>query len=72
MDIRLYGKSGIEICKVLKKTYNNIPVVLFSTDTKLTELIKEDYADAFVAKPFDVDDLIKTINQHLDSSQAVA
>ena len=67
MDIRLYRKSGIEICKALKKKYNNIPLVLFSTDSRLTNVIKERHADGFVAKPFDIDDLIKTINQHLDS-----
>ena len=71
LDIRLYGESGTEICKVLKRRYN-IPIVLFSADTKAGEAFADCDADGFLAKPFSLTDLVNTVTLHLKSSNAVA
>ena len=73
LDIRLEedddDKSGMDICRELKRTYN-IPILLISADTKKGKAFKDFDADGFIVKPFTADQLISAITQHLDSSKA--
>ena len=73
LDIRLEedddDKSGMDICRELKKTYN-MPILLISADTKKGKAFKDFDADGFIVKPFTADQLISAITQHLDSSKA--
>ncbi|MEP6596272.1 MAG: response regulator [Ginsengibacter sp.] len=71
LDIRLYGESGTDICRELKRKYN-IPIILFSADTRLGEAFADCDADGFLEKPFDLTDLLHIINQHLQHDNAVA
>lgn len=67
LDVVLPGRSGFEICRDLKaeaKT-SNIPIVLCST--KGTEMDRfwgmKQGADAYISKPVDRDELLRTVKQ---------
>ncbi len=68
MDVFLSaGIDGRDICRALKandKT-KDIPVIMFSAQTKMEDVLKSCRADDFIAKPFEVKDLINKIQFHL-------
>lgn len=55
--------GGINAIKILKDAEHlkDIPVILFSASSNLTELAKEAGADSYLKKPFDLDDLEKIV-----------
>ncbi len=65
LDIVLPGRSGFEICRQLKTSANTskIPIILCST--KGTEMDKfwgkKQGADAYIPKPIDQEELIRTV-----------
>lgn len=65
LDIRLPGKSGTEVCKELKQTYPT-PIILFSAHIKEAQALAICHADAFIQKPFEMKQLVNTINLHLN------
>lgn len=72
LDVVLPGRSGFEICRFLKaqaKT-SNIPVIICST--KGTDMDKfwglKQGADAYMPKPIDQEEFIRTVKQLLKSS----
>ncbi|MEO6330301.1 MAG: response regulator [Ginsengibacter sp.] len=65
LDIGLFGKSGTQICKELKQRHH-IPIILVSGDTKKGESFADCDADAFIEKPFNMKQLVKAINLHLN------
>lgn len=70
LDVLLSGNDGRDICKVLKKKQDtkHIPVILFSANPAVEKTASEYLANDFVHKPFEVSDLMKTINKHLNSA----
>lgn len=69
LDVFLNGVDGLEICKRLKTSAytRHIPVIMFSSYPKLAETaIAEFGADDFIAKPFEINDLVKKIHRVLD------
>jgi two-component system response regulator VicR len=71
LDILLYGESGTDICKELKRRYQ-MPILLFSAHTKKGEAFADCEADGFLAKPFNTNELLNIIQQHLNPSKEVA
>ena len=68
MDVFLSaGFDGREICKTLKSNSQtkNIPVILFSAQIKMDDAFANWGADDFIAKPFEVKELISKIKSHL-------
>ncbi|MEO7800751.1 MAG: response regulator [Ginsengibacter sp.] len=68
MDVYLSsGIDGRQICNALKQneTTKDIPVIMFSAQTKLEEVLKVCRADDFIAKPFAMKDLISKIKYHI-------
>ncbi len=63
IDINLIGKNGVELCKLIKKAGQRIPVILMSANSDLELLAKDCAADAFVAKPFDMQKILLTVNK---------
>jgi DNA-binding response OmpR family regulator len=63
LDVLLSGKDGRAICRELKSgaTTRHIPVVMISAHPGAEQSVKEVGADAFVAKPFAIDDLLATV-----------
>ena len=65
LDIRLRGKLGTQVCKELKQIYTT-PIILFSAHTKQDHALSICHADAFIQKPFDMEQLVNTINLYLN------
>jgi len=69
LDVVLPGQSGYELCRHIKgeASTSNIPVVICST--KSGEMDKfwgmKQGADAYLGKPIDQDELIRTVKQLL-------
>jgi DNA-binding response OmpR family regulator len=68
LDVMLGGADGRDICKKihLQKETENIPVVLFSANPEMCKCIIDCMAEDFVAKPFEISGLLKTIRRHLN------
>ena len=68
LDVFLSGSDGRDICNVLKQNplTKDIPVVIFSAHSNLEDVLKVCGADDFISKPFDINELVKKINYHLE------
>lgn len=65
LDVLMSGKDGREICKNLKQSpkTNNIPILMFSAHPKAHEGAVKFGADSFIAKPFEMNDLLEKVKQ---------
>jgi DNA-binding response OmpR family regulator len=68
LDVSLGGADGREICKRLKqsKETETLPVILFSANAILKNDLSDCNAQDFIAKPFELSHLVKTIKTHLN------
>lgn len=67
LDIFLSGEDGRHIAKKLKadpKTMG-IPIIMLSANNETEKIAKEVGADGFLAKPFDIDDLIQIAQKYI-------
>lgn len=64
LDIMLPDGNGLDLCKELKQNdlTKDIPVVLMSAHADISRM---EGADDFIAKPFDVDELLQRIEKQL-------
>jgi CheY-like chemotaxis protein len=67
LDICMSGVDGGDICKSLKTTEatKDIPVVMISASYNLREVVQSSGADDFLAKPFELHDLLSKVNKYL-------
>ncbi len=68
LDVFLAGIDGLDVCQKLKASpyTKHIPILLFSAFPRIAESAMHDYgADDFIAKPFEVGDLIKKVHSVL-------
>lgn len=67
MDVRLPDGNGLQLCRKLKQSLEtkHIPVIIISAHATAEESSKEAYADDFISKPFDLDELVRRIELHL-------
>lgn len=67
LDILLSGSDGRDICKRLKRdtTARHIPIIMISAHPGVEESVKAAGAQDFIAKPFDMDDLLQKIAAYL-------
>jgi DNA-binding response OmpR family regulator len=68
LDVMLGGADGRDICRNLhldKKT-EDLPVVLFSANPEMGKYTKGCAAKAFIAKPFEISTLLKTIRASMN------
>lgn len=70
LDVLISGYDGRVICKQLKanEKTKHIPVIMFSAHPGAAATIADYGADDFIAKPFDVNHLLKKINDQLRRS----
>jgi CheY-like chemotaxis protein len=63
LDIWMSGSDGRELCKKLKteELTKNIPVILISASNDLKRSAETAGADDFLAKPFEIDNLLQKI-----------
>jgi DNA-binding response OmpR family regulator len=69
LDIRMPGVDGFEVCRRLKAdpTTKNIPIIMLSAYVQQADINKglSLGAETYIKKPFDVQNLIDTVNQIL-------
>lgn len=67
LDVFLSGYDGRDICRQLKQNSKtkDIPVIMFSAHTRKEEIIRDCNADDFIAKPFEVSELIQKLNRRV-------
>jgi len=73
LDVFLSGIDGLDVCQKLKSSpySKHIPILLFSAFPKIAETAIHDYgADDFIAKPFEVNDLVTKLHLILSKSAA--
>lgn len=65
LDIHLSGMDGRNISRRLKtaEETKHIPVILFSANVIKGTTLEESLADEFIAKPFDIHELLLKVNK---------
>lgn len=65
LDIMLPRMNGYQVCRLLKfdEEYRNIPIIMLTARTQERDRVlgRETGADAYVTKPFEMDDLLGLI-----------
>jgi DNA-binding response OmpR family regulator len=66
LDLWIPGMDGREITRVLKRQpkTKKIPIIIVSALNETEKISKEIGADGFLPKPFDINDLIKTVEKY--------
>ncbi len=69
LDVKLPDGLGTDLCNSIKKddSTSHIPVIIISAHAKSDLVKKSCDADEFVAKPFDIDDVINKIENLINS-----
>ncbi|GAC1662552.1 MAG: hypothetical protein PVS3B3_33850 [Ktedonobacteraceae bacterium] len=69
LDIRLSGTDGRRICRHLKsqEATQHIPIIFLSAHTDMQQIAKDARADGFLAKPFEMQDLLTLVTKYLGS-----
>lgn len=66
LDIWMSGTDGRNVCKQLKRKEltKSIPIIMVSASKDIERSAIESGADGFLAKPFEISELINTIELH--------
>lgn len=72
LDYNLNGLNGGELCKQIKADEKSahIPVILFSAFPKFIYSPENYGYDAFIEKPFDIDELINKVDELVSQNSA--
>ncbi len=67
LDIWMSGADGRVICRQLKDQPHtrHVPIVLMSANKDIAEIADSAGADGYLAKPFEMDDLIMIVKRYL-------
>lgn len=67
LDIWMSGVDGGDLCKYLKKDHKtqDCPVVLVSANRDGERIADESGADDFLAKPFEIEDLLAIVEKYI-------
>ncbi|TLD41890.1 MAG: response regulator [Candidatus Jettenia ecosi] len=67
-DLWMPGWNGRDACRHLKSNEDtkDIPVIIISADRDIAQLAKEAGTDDFIAKPFQIEDLLAKVEKYLD------
>lgn len=70
LDVLLSGNDGRKICKILKSnpSTQQIPLIMISAHPSAKDSVEECGADAFVAKPFSIQQLLDAIDKFKNST----
>ncbi len=73
LDWMLPGLSGLEICRRLRSTGSQVPVILLTAKDEISDRVAglDAGADDYVVKPFSVEELLARVRAHLRRSQEV-
>ncbi|SMP28886.1 response regulator transcription factor [Chryseobacterium profundimaris] len=67
MDMWLSGEDGRDFCKLIKahENFHDIPVLIMSASRGLGQSALDAGADEFIAKPFDLGNMVERIRHYL-------
>ncbi|MBL6445618.1 response regulator [Fulvivirga sp. 29W222] len=67
MDLWIPEMGGEQTTAMLKKSakYQNIPVIILSANNEIEMISQRSGADGFITKPFEIRELVDTINDHI-------
>lgn len=67
LDIWMSGVDGRDICKQLKKKEHTktLPILMISASKDIERSAMDAGADAFLAKPFEMDEILKIIKENI-------
>ncbi len=67
MDMLLSGMNGVDICASIKQNsaLSHIPIVMISAHPNARNTCIEAGADDFIAKPFDMQEILSTIERYM-------
>ena len=67
LDLGLPQMDGLELCKILKKSYPNTPVIISTARADVSDKVIafELGADDYIAKPYDPRELVARIQAHI-------
>ena len=70
LDIWMSGRDGGEICRQLKAQNHTarIPVIMVSANKDTADIARSVGAEDFIAKPFDIDELVGKVGQYTRDS----
>lgn len=73
LDIWMSGEDGTEICRSLKakEETKHIPIILFSASKEIEQSAFTAGADDFLAKPFEMKDLLARIERQLNKLKTI-
>ena len=70
LDVMMPRINGYKISRLLKfdKKYKDIPILMVTARSQEEDKLigEETGADEYITKPFDLDDIIKTVSKYLD------
>ena len=71
LDIWMSGINGSTVCQRLKSSdeTKNIPIVMFSANRDTEQIAMECGADGFLAKPFDIKELLAIVNKFIGAAE---
>jgi DNA-binding response OmpR family regulator len=67
LDVMLPDGNGMDICRALKKNQktSHISIVIMSAHAAERAVLAEACADGFISKPFDLDDMLNSVEKTL-------
>ena len=73
LDVMMPRINGFKISRLLKfdSKYKNIPILMVTARSQEEDKLigEETGADEYITKPFDLDDVVKTVQKYLDSDK---
>lgn len=70
MDLWIPEMGGEKATEMLKNApeYKNIPILILSASNEIEEISKRSGADGYIAKPFEIKELVDKINGHINAT----
>lgn len=71
LDWMLPGLSGLEVCRRLRSTKDQVPVILLTAKDEVSDRVAglDAGADDYVVKPFSIEELLARVRAHLRRTQ---
>ncbi len=73
VDWMIPGLNGLEVCRRLRATGDQVPIVLLTAKDEISDRVAgfDAGADDYVVKPFSIEELLARVRAHLRRNQAV-
>ncbi len=65
LDFKNNGEQAIKQLRAIKNTYPHLPVIAISCNANIAVIAKIIGFDAYIAKPFDIDEIVPIISKTL-------